>query len=307
MYLEASDLASRGTRFQHHSSVLYCSYRSPGWKFLPPRTLHAAFTTVFWRCRAQRYLYLAELRNINGRAHWPREPLTAAPLRVNGLLCHWASLGSAGSLIWVWLSLNSKKQWEDHSGASSSSSALTEQNKICFLNPSQAVVPTLFWLTNKQTPLMVLSGGNKSLRIWQTTFTDLLIWVPLVKSAETLDQLCLWLWRWGRIKEITPCWRRWEDMPFMPLTLAQRQVQQMVNQGNVFSCSAASLPPSWDLPQVSSPQLPGPNSQADKDRTEKQAVKTQRNGSIRLEDFRHTSSRCGSLTFRLQPNRILNV
>lgn len=42
MYLEASDLASREIGFQHHSSVLYCSYRRPGWKFLSNHTQNSA-------------------------------------------------------------------------------------------------------------------------------------------------------------------------------------------------------------------------------------------------------------------------
>lgn len=41
MYLEASDLAFGGIGF-HHSSVLYCSCRSPGWKFISNLTQNSA-------------------------------------------------------------------------------------------------------------------------------------------------------------------------------------------------------------------------------------------------------------------------
>lgn len=47
------------------------------------RTLYEAFRTVIWRCRVQRYFYLAELNDLNGRAYRRREPLTAGSLRVD--------------------------------------------------------------------------------------------------------------------------------------------------------------------------------------------------------------------------------
>ena len=43
---------------------------------------------VIWRSQAQRYFYLAELRDLNDHAYWQKQPLTAGLLRVNELLLY---------------------------------------------------------------------------------------------------------------------------------------------------------------------------------------------------------------------------
>lgn len=58
------------------------------------RNLYEAFRTVIWRCRIQRYFYLAELKDLNGRAYGRREPLTAGSLRVDEFF--YMSLSSLG-------------------------------------------------------------------------------------------------------------------------------------------------------------------------------------------------------------------
>lgn len=83
----------------------------------------------------------------------------------------------------------------------------------------------------------------------------------------------------------------------------------MVNQGNVSSFSAASLPPSWDLPQLPSPLLP--ETQANKDKTETQSrpkrmdlLEPRKRISDTYQAGVGLDPLARAMTFRLQFNRI---
>lgn len=131
---------------------------------------------------------------------------------MSSFTCHWASWALAGSLGWVWFSLHSKK----NSGASSSYSAPAEQNKIWFPQclPDPCTQPVLADVCAN------ISEGSfrwsNILRLWQTTFTDLLnlspFWPRALKPLACFAYRMLWLW--GRIKEIlldeSISWERWK-------------------------------------------------------------------------------------------------
>ena len=120
------------------------------------RTLYEASRTVIWRCRVQRYFYLAELKDLNGRAYRRREPLTAGSLRVDELLLH------VTELLWPLLgvlvgsdSASTPRRIQVHPPHIQ---LLQSRTRSGFSSASRILVPNLFWLMCAQTSLRVHSG-----------------------------------------------------------------------------------------------------------------------------------------------------
>ena len=164
----------------------------------------------------------------------------------------------AGSLGWVWLSLHSKMQSENHSGTSSPYSTSAEQNRIwflqCLLDPCTQPVQA-----NVCTNISEGSFG------WNNSWKDLTnniywplhlspFWPRALKPLADFVYKILWLWgqnqgdTWG---EYLMRQMRKESMPFLPLTPAQGQSQvSWRNASSVLSPFPLLGPPTGPLPSA---------------------------------------------------------